>query len=117
MAVTRTMGAKNDAKESASDLRGKELHLATRTADGKFDLCGNGEVVAGVITEGRDVGYHTSVDTGNQTKALAGGAITAGNKVQSNADGEVVEGNTNSFGTAINSVASGEIVEIDVDRT
>lgn len=69
-----------------------------------------------MISEGRDVGYHTSVDTGNQLKAVAGGAITAGDDVQSNADGEAVTGSTNALGVAMNTVAEGEFVEIDCDR-
>ncbi len=116
MAVQRQDGAQTDAKESAEDLRGKELYFATRDTDGNFALCGAGEKIAGVISEGRNTGYHTSINTGNQLKAVAGGVITAGDNVQSDADGKASSGSTNALGTAMNTVIAGEVVEIQVDR-
>lgn len=113
MAVQRQDGLFADAKESGQDLRGKEYYLAKRGTDGKFYLAGNGEKVAGVISEGRDTSYHTSINTFSQLKCIAGGSITAGDNVQSDANGNAVTGNTNSFGVAINSAAAGEMVEVD----
>lgn len=117
MAVQRQDGLFADAKESASDLRGKEYYFAKRTTAGLFDLAGDGDKIVGVISEGRNTGYHTSVNTGKQLKAIAGAPITAGDRVQSNNAGKAVTGSTNSIGEAINSAAAGEYVEIDVDRT
>ena len=117
MAVQRQDGLFADAKESATDLRGKEYYFAKRTTEGKFTLAGDGDKIAGVISEGRDVGYHSTVNTGKQLKAIAGAPITAGDRVQSNNAGLAVSGATNTFGEAINNAAAGEYVEIDVDRT
>lgn len=118
MAVQRQDGWAADAKESAEDLTGKEYYLAKRTSAGLLALCGEGEAVAGVISEGRAAGYHTSINTGGQLKAIAGDPINAGQKVQSDSSGRAVAGSTNPFGTAINSVtAAGQYVEIDFDRT
>jgi hypothetical protein len=117
MAVQRQDGWGTDAKESAEDLRGQEYKFATRNAAGKLELCGAGEKIAGVISEGRDTGYHTSINTAGQLKAIAGGAIAVGDNVQSDSGGRAVTGSTNPLGTAINQVfAEGQYVEINVDR-
>lgn len=117
MAVQRQDGLFTDAKESASDLTGKEGLFATRTTTGKFDLCGAGGAIAGVISQGRPAGNHTSINTGGQLKAIAGDTITAGDKIESDSSGHAVQGTTNPFGTAINSALQHEYVEIAVDRT
>ncbi len=117
MAVQRQDGLMTDAKPSAEDLRGKEYCLATRTSTGALALCGAGGKVAGVISEGRNVGYHTSINTGNQLKCIAGGAITANDVIQSDGSGHAITGGSAPFGTAINSAAQGEYVEFNMDRT
>lgn len=117
MATQRQVGSQTDAKESNSDLRGKEFCLATRVAGGKLDLCGAGGKVAGVISEGRNVGYHTSINTGNQLKVIAGGAIAVGDTLQSDGSGHAITGNANPFGVAMNVAAQGEYVEVNFDRT
>lgn len=118
MAVTRHTGAQKDAKRSAEDLRDKEFFLATRNGDGDFELAALGEKVAGVIVEGKDVGYHTSIATGNQLKAVAGAAINAGDKLSSDAAGKVrvAAAGHYVFGTAISDAANGEMVEFDMDQ-
>ncbi len=118
MAVQKQDGLFTDIGESAEDLRGKEFLFCGRTADGKIELCGNGEAIAGVISEGRDTGKHTSFNTGAMLKVIAGGAIAIDDNVQSNALGQAVTGNTNSIGKARSvAAAAGELVEIWVDRT
>lgn len=117
MAVQRQDSSKTDAKPSAEDLRGKEGCLAVRTTAGSFALCGSGGKVAGVISQGRDVGYHTSINTGGQLKCIAGGAITANDTIQSDGSGHAITGGSGAFGTAINSAAQGEWVEFEMDRT
>lgn len=119
MAVQKQDGLFTQTGESASDLRGKEFYFAARDANGKFALAGDGGAIVGVISEGRDTGYHTSVNTkGNPIlKVIAGSAITRGDAVQSDASGKAKTGSTNSIGTAINTVAAGEYVEIDTDAT
>lgn len=117
MAVQRQDGLFTDCKESATDLRGKEYLFATRTATGKLDLCGAGGKIAGVISEGREAGKHTSINTGKQLKAIAGDTIAPGDAVQSDSSGHAVTGTNNPIGTAINGAVQHEYVEIDVDRT
>lgn len=119
MAVQKVDGLFTLSGESAEDLRDKEYYFATRDSTGKFALAGNGEAIVGVISQGRNTGYHTSVNTkGNPIlKAIAGSAITRGDAVQSDASGKAATGSTNSIGTAINSPAAGEYVEIDTDAT
>lgn len=119
MAVTRQVGAMTDAKLSAIDLRGKEFFLAKRTVfngESAFTLAGAGESVAGVISEGKNVGLHTSVDTGNQLKAVAAGAIVPDDELASDANGKVVKaaGGAMVFARAISAAAAGELVEFNI---
>jgi hypothetical protein len=117
MATERFTGAQTDAQLSTVDLTGKEFFLAKRVAGG-FALAALGEKVAGVISEGKAVGLHTSIKTGNQLKAIAGAAIAIGDKVSSDAAGKVrVAAATHwVFGTAMSAAANGELVTIDFDH-
>lgn len=117
MAVQRQDGWGADAKESGEDLTGKEYCLATRTNQGKLVICGAGGKVAGVISEGRPVGKHTSINTAGQLKCIAGGPIAADDSIQSDGSGHAITGGANSFGVAINSAAQGEYIEFTMDRT
>lgn len=89
MVGQRQVGSQMDAQASVADLRGKENLFAKRVAGG-FDLCGAGQLARGVIQEGRDVGYHTTVATGNQLKVIAAAALAVDTKVASNAAGKAV---------------------------
>lgn len=117
MAVERFTGSQTDAKPSTVDLTGKEFFLAKRVAGG-FALAGLGEKVAGVISEGKAVGAHTSIKTGNQLKALAGAAIAVGDKLASDAAGKVrvAAAGHYVFGTAISAAANGELVTFELDQ-
>jgi acetylornithine/succinyldiaminopimelate/putrescine aminotransferase len=117
MAVTRKTGSQTDAKPSTVDMTGKEFYLAKRVAGG-FAIAALGEKVAGVIEEGKNVGLHTSITTGNQLKAVAGAAIAVGDKLSSDANGKVrVAASTHwVFGTASSVAANGELVEFDMDQ-
>lgn len=119
MAVQKTDGLFTLCGESAEDLTGKEFYFAKRDSTGKFALAGDGSAVVGVISEGRATGYHTSVNTGGNPilKAIAESAITRGDRVQSGASGKAKTGTTKPIGTAINSPAAGEYVEIDTSAT
>lgn len=118
MAVQRQVGSQTDCKESAVDLRGKESFLCTRDATGKVTLAGNGGKVAGVISEGKNVGLHTSFNTGNQLKAVAGVAIKPMDKLASDANGKVKVAAVGNFvfATAISVAAAGEMVEFDLSH-
>jgi hypothetical protein len=115
MAVQKQDGLHTDVAESNVDLRGLEDRFCHKRADGKLELCGAGGVIDGVISEGRNVGYHTSYNTrGNPIlRVQAGAAVTRGQEVQSNGTGQAIAGSTNAFGYARNSVGgSGEILEV-----
>lgn len=116
MAVQRQVGAQTDAKPSTEDLRGKTYRFAKRVAGG-FALCGAGQQAAGTIQEGKNVGQHTSIATGNQLKVVAGAAVAAGVKIASDAQGRAVlaaGAGTEVLGKSINATAAvGELLEID----
>ncbi|MFL6864119.1 MAG: hypothetical protein ACJ8DZ_14080 [Allosphingosinicella sp.] len=76
-----------DAQPSVGDLTGKEHHFAKYVADG-IDLCGDGERAGGVIQEGKDIGRHSTIATGNQLKVVASAALARGTSVTSNADSQ-----------------------------
>jgi hypothetical protein len=117
MAVERFTGSQTDCKPSVVDLTGKEFFLAAAVAGG-FQLAGLGGKVAGVISEGKAIGLHTSIKTGNQVKALAGAAIAVGDSVTSDAAGKVrVAAATHQvFGRAKSAAANGELVTIEVTQ-
>lgn len=119
MAVQKQDGLHTDVGESAADLRSKEFHFCKREGDGKIQICGDGETIAGVISEGRNTGYHTSFNTrGNPIlKVKAASAINRGDDVQSATGGEAKTGSTNAFGKARNSAAAGEYVEVETYST
>jgi len=119
MAVQKQDGLFTDTAQSSEDLTGKELYFVKRTAAGKAALCGDGESIAGVISQGRDVGYHTSFNTPGSPilKAICGEAISRGDEVQSNQFGKAKSGSTNAIGYARNSAVAGEVVEIATDAT
>ncbi|MEJ7831337.1 MAG: capsid cement protein [Nocardioides sp.] len=118
MAVERFTGSQTDAKPSATDLTGKEFFLATRVPGG-FTLAGAGAKVAGVISEGKAVGLHSSVKTGNQLKAVAGAAIAVGDTLASDAAGKAVPAGAGAsgFGVAMSAAANGEMVTFDMSQT
>lgn len=119
MAVQKQDGLHTDVMESAEDLRDKEFYFVKRDSTGKAALAGDGDAISGIISEGRNTGYHTSYNTaGNPIlKAIAGSAISIGDSVQSDANGKAKTGTTNAIGTARNGVAAGEYVEIDTYST
>ena len=120
MAVQRQTAAQTDCKESAADLTGKEYLLAKYVAGppAKLNLAGLGEKVAGVISEGKALGLHTSINTGNQLKALAGATIAVGDRLASDAAGKVRVAGTGHyvFGRAISAAANDELVEFNFDN-
>lgn len=120
MAVQKQDGLHTDVGESNEDLRGMEDRFCSRRSDGKIELCAAGGVIAGVISEGRQAGKHTSFNTrGNPIlRVQAGSALARNTEVQSNGVGQAVSGSTNPFGRTRNAVGgSGEIVEVETYST
>ncbi len=114
MAIQKVDGLHTDVGESNADLTDKEGYFCKRLTTGKIALCAADESIAGVISEGKAVGLHTSFNTrGNPiVKAIAGSAITRGDEVACDANGKAKTGSTNPFGYARNTAAAGEYVEI-----
>jgi hypothetical protein len=115
MSVQKQDGLHTDTGVSASDLTGLEFRFCKRQGDGTIEICGDGEVVAGVISEGKKAGYHTSFNLkGNPIlKVVAASAIGRGQQVQSATAGKAKAGSTNPAGRARNIAAAGEMVEIE----
>lgn len=114
MAVERFTGSQTDAKPSTVDLRGKEFRFLKAVAGG-FAVADLGELAVGTCSEGKDVGLHSSVKTGNQLKVLAGANIAVGNKVASDANGaaRVAAATHHVLGVAKSAGAAGELVTIE----
>lgn len=118
MATEKFTGAQTDTGLSDADLTGKELLFCKRTATG-VDLCGAGEKVAGVISEGKAIGYHTSFKTGNQLKVLAGEVIAIGDQIGSGANGlaRTAVATDNVCGVAITAASeAGVVFEMELDQ-
>lgn len=119
MATERFTGSQTDAVISAADLTGKEFYAAKRTSSG-LALCGAGDACDGVISEGKAVGLHSSIKTGNQLKAVAGAAVAIGAKVTPNSAGKFVTATagTEVFGTAMTAAGAADVLfTIQVDRS
>ena len=115
MAVQKQDGLHTDIAKSAVDLRGKEMLFCSRDASGELNLTGAGGRIDGVISEGKDAGYHTSFNTRGNTilRVIAGSSLAINTEVQSNGTGQAVAGGTNPIGYTRKAVGgSGEVVEI-----
>lgn len=120
MAVERFTGAQTNAAPSEADLTGKEYYAAKMTSTGGYVLAGDGDYVDGVISEGKAIGLHTSVKTGNQVKAIAGAAVAIGARVTPNSSGKFITATTGKevFGRAISAAAAADaLFTIEVDRS
>lgn len=115
MAVQKQDGLHTDTAVSGSDLTGKEYLFCTKAADGTVNLSQTDEVVAGVISEGKAAGYHTSFNLkGNPIlKVYTEGNIARNALVNAGANGKAKSGSTNAVGRARNAPLAGEMVEIE----
>ena len=116
MAIERLDSAFADAQPSGEDLTGKEMLCATRNSDKELVVAGASEIVAGIIQEGKTAGLSSTISRGPICKVIAGEALAAGVKVESNSAGKAVAGSTTPFGTTRTSTgAADEIVEVAMD--
>lgn len=115
MAVERHDSALQDSAPSATDLSTKVFYLGTINSSSQIALCGAAGIVAGVITEGKAAGLYSTFSRGPKVKVIAGGSITAGQRVESDGDGKAVAGTTAPFGVARTGASANEIVEVDFD--
>jgi hypothetical protein len=118
MAVQRQVGSMMDCKPSGADLTGQEFHFATVDGNGALVLPALGGDAYGVIQEGKPVGQHSTVATGNQLKVVAAVAINEGDKITTAADGRarVVAAGQHVLGRALSAAAAGELVEFNFER-
>lgn len=119
MATERFTGSQTDTMLGAVDLTGKEYYAAKRTAAG-LDLAGAGENVDGIISEGKAVGLHSTIKTGNQLKGIAGAEVAVGAKVMSDDNGKFITATAANhvFGTAITAAGAADVLfTIEVDRS
>jgi hypothetical protein len=119
MAVQKQDGLHTDVAESAADLRGKETRFCSKGADGRVNVSGAGAYIDGVISEGKNVGLHTSYNTeGNPIlRVMAGAALARNAYVGSDAEGRAIVATANIFGRVRNPVgAAGELAEIHPTR-
>ena len=117
MAVQRQDGFLMDARPSGADLTGKERYLAKRDSSGDLILAQVGDIVAGVIQQGRTTGLWSTIMTGGMAKVVAGETISEGVKVQAGANGVTVAGTTNSYGVSRSQANSGEMLEVIMDQS
>jgi hypothetical protein len=115
MAVERHDSANMESAIGAADLSEKVFYLGTIDNTGKLAVCGNQGIVAGVITEGKAAGLYSTFSRGPKVKVIAGGSITAGERVESDGNGKAAAGTTAVFGVARTSASANEIVEVDFD--
>jgi len=96
----------------------KEWFLVKYTSDTDIDLCGDGDLPFGALTNNvgasnTDTKY-VDVQTGGIIKVVCGSAITGGTLVASDASGEAVPAIDNdfAFGQALHGAADGELVSV-----
>ena len=100
------------ARNAGADLSEKLHYFAKVDTDGDIVLCGDGEAALGVIYEAAAENKPVTVQFGCIGKVIAGGAITAGNRIASDAEGKAVAAAVGDFevGTALYSADAGDLV-------
>lgn len=87
---------------AGEDLSAAQYHFVTLEADGFVDLAdADAEKCIGVLCNSPDSGEAATVALDGRVLVEAGGAITAGDEVVTNAAGEAVELTTSSSATAV----------------
>lgn len=103
--------------DAGSDLSSDQFKFVLTAADGEVDVVSSaGGQADGVLMNAPSAqGRPATVAYAGRVKVIAGGAITAGDLVQSDASGEAINGVTTGdfpLGRALTSAADGELVEI-----
>ena len=102
------------SRNAAVDLSAKVHYLAKVDTTGKFDLASaSTDSILGVITEGAAANKPVTVQYGGQSKAIAGGVITAGDRLTADSSGKMVATTTAGnrvIGIALESGTTNDIV-------
>lgn len=102
--------------EAGQDLSAKQYHFVTMASDGQVDPTGAGAAADGVLQNAPSaVGRAAAVAVQGRLKVLAGGTITNGANVASNAAGKVVAASTGNIilGKALEAGVDGQYITID----
>lgn len=102
--------------EAGADLSAGQYHFVNMSSDGQVDLVASaGAQGIGVLQNKPDAaGRAASVAVYGVAKVVAGGSITAGNRIQSDANGAAIAAASGDFvlGVAMTSADSGDLVEV-----
>lgn len=101
--------------EAGVDFSAKQFFFVSVSADGQIDPAGNGAHADGVIqNDPSAAGDAAEVAIAGIVKVSAGGVVTAGGPVASDAAGECVDAATGDviLGTALETGADGQIIRI-----
>jgi hypothetical protein len=91
MSVEQVIGSMQFAPFAGADLTGKLHYFVKLSADFTVVLATAGtEAIVGVIREEANIGKPVTVQYGGMGKAIAGGAITVGQRITSDSNGKAV---------------------------
>lgn len=95
---------------SGADLTTKKFRFVKVNADAKAVLAGADENAVGVLQDEAVLGEATNIMVSGITKVVAGGAVTAGSNISSDANGEAVTAGAGAIlGIALESAGAGEM--------
>ena len=101
---------------AGSDLTAAQFKFVSLAADGQVDVTASaGGNAIGILTNNPDVGQAATVTVTGGYTVYAGGAITAGDQVQSNATGEALLAATGDvvLGYALEDAVDGQLMRIE----
>lgn len=101
--------------EAGADLSAKQFFFVSMSSDGQVDPTGDGAAAIGVLlNDPAAAGRAAEVCIGGLTRVSAGGSITAGDEVASDAAGEAVAAATGDIilGTAVTGGSDGDVISI-----
>jgi hypothetical protein len=101
--------------EAGADLSTNQFHFVKLDADGQLSVATDGFAAVGVLlNDPSAAGRAAEVCIGGLTRVEAGGNITAGDPVASNATGEAIEAGTDDviLGVAVTGGVDGEVISI-----
>lgn len=86
---------------AAADLTAKQHYFVAVNTDGKIAVAGDGVAALGVLQNKPDSGEVADVGTLGVTQVVAGGVVTAGDKVASDASGKAATATTGEYAIGI----------------
>lgn len=106
----------NFSHDASADLRNDQYKGVTLDATGVLIAGADANIVGVLQNDPEEAGQSSNIRTKGVTKAVAGGSVTVGDRVGTDADGAFVTGATVSVATAIESASgAGSIFAITLD--